>query len=104
LLISRKAQGFLPKLQHDLDEFIKRFEGDLSVLFEGDVMRPDLTINSTCILENIPRVKDSESVFSQIYKALNEIFYFLVFSSGVSIDSTVETDLQNTVNHLMKHS
>lgn len=104
LLISNKSQGFLPKLQHDLDEFIKRFEGDLAVLFHGEVMRSDLTLNTDRILENIAKVQVTESVFSQIYKALNEIFYFLVFSSGVSIDSTVETDLQNTINHLMKHS
>jgi len=103
LLISAKAHGFLPKLQHDLDEFIKRFEGDLAILFAGDVMRPDLTFNSAHILENIAKIQEKEGVFSQIYKALNEIFYFLVFSSGISIDSAVETDLQNTVNHLMKH-
>ncbi len=104
LLISAKAHGFIPKLQHDLDEFVKRFEGDLGVLFSGDVMRPDLTMDSSRIIENMAKIRDPECVFSQIYKALNEIFYFLVFSSGVSIDSAVETDLQNTINHLMKHS
>ncbi|MBU1244334.1 DUF4388 domain-containing protein [Myxococcota bacterium] len=101
-LISAKAEGFTPKLQRDLEMFLHKLDGELAVLFSGVVVKPDLTIDPAQILQNMTRLSDRSSVFSLVYKALDEIFYFLLFSAGISIDSAVETDLQNTIRQLTK--
>ena len=101
-LISAKARELTPKLQKDLETFLKKLDGELAVLFSGVRVNPDLSLESAVILENMTRLADQNMVFSQVYKALDEIFYFLLFSAGISIDSAVEADLQNTIRQLTK--
>jgi len=103
-LISAKAEGFTPKLQRDLESFLKKLDGELAVLFSGVLIITDLTVDTARILQNMTRLSDRSGVFSLVYKALDEIFYFLLFSAGISIDSTVETDLQNTIRQLTKQA
>jgi len=101
-LISAKAEGFTPKLQRDLELFLRKLDGELAVLFSGVAVKPDLSIDTAQILKNMGRLSDRSGVFSLVYKALDEIFYFLLFSAGISIDANVEADLQNTIRNLTK--
>ncbi len=101
-LIAAKAEGFTPKLQRDLELFLAKFDGELAVLFSGVGVNPDLSIDPARILRNMTRLSESSGVFSLVFKALQEIFYFLLFSAGISIDATVEADLANTIRNLTK--
>ncbi|MBN2724443.1 MAG: DUF4388 domain-containing protein [Deltaproteobacteria bacterium] len=98
--IAQKAGNVRKKLIHDLDTFTAKLEGNLKVMFAGVEVADDLTFNSSTLLKNISEMDNTNKVFSNLYKALDEIFYFLLFSSGITIEPEIENELQSIVGKI----
>lgn len=101
--ISEKAGAVTKKLKHDLETFTQKLDGSLKQIFNDVQVDDNLVFNTPKIIENIAKIDDNSRVFSNLYKALDEIFYFLLFSSGITIEPEMETELQSIVSKISQN-
>jgi Domain of unknown function (DUF4388) len=98
--IGNKSSELKPKLKKDLETFISKLEDDLAILFKDVKILDNLNIDKEKLILNIKDMPEKSHLFSILYRAFDEIFYFLLFSSNVSIEPKIESELQKLVNTL----
>jgi len=101
--IGKKSQNSAEKLRKDLATFLRKFEGDLATAFNGVEFGENLTLDADRITTNADTLESKGKMFSLLYKAFDEIYYFLLFSSGVTIEPKIETELNNLVEKISKN-
>ncbi|MDA3864574.1 MAG: DUF4388 domain-containing protein, partial [Deltaproteobacteria bacterium] len=96
-----KTPGIQDKLQSDLSTFITKMEGELALLFNGVKIKEQLQLDYKKIAENMSEHQtDKANLFTSLIKASDEILYFLLFSSGITIEPQIEEELQKLVRNL----
>ncbi|MGM0596098.1 MAG: DUF4388 domain-containing protein [Myxococcota bacterium] len=96
-----KTPEIQDKLKSDLSTFISKMEGDLALLFKGVKIKDQLQLDHEKIAKNITKHQtDKTNLFTSLIKASDEILYFLLFSSGITIEPQIEEELQKLVRNL----
>jgi Domain of unknown function (DUF4388) len=98
--IGKKSGKTTLKLQQDLTTFFQKFEGELGNLFKDVEVNAKLQVDTNKILSNVTAVSADVKVFSLLYKAFDEIFYFLIFSSGITLEPKIEEQLTSVVSKI----
>jgi molecular chaperone GrpE len=100
--IANNCDDEVEKIKEKFLDNIKKLDSDPAILFNEVQINNMLMLDTNKIIDNIDGISDKSEVFQTANKALDEIYYFLQFASGITVEPEVDFEFKNDIENLLE--